>query len=64
MENICHLSRKIPLYSFYITIKGESTGANVPPDNNIKFLIKIPKCTKSLPDNNPDKTKQNNRNRD
>lgn len=49
MENICHLSRKILLYSFYITIKGEAERPDGPPDNNIKFLIKIPKCTKSLP---------------
>lgn len=48
MDNRCHLSRKILLYSFYITIKGESRGHIVPLDNNSKFLIKIPKCTKVL----------------
>lgn len=49
MENLRHLSRKILLYSFYITIKGEAKGPDETADNNIKFLIKIPKCTKSLP---------------
>lgn len=48
MDNRCHVSRKIPLYSCYITIKGESRGHTVPLDNNSKFLIKIPKCTKVL----------------
>ena len=31
MENICHLSRKILLYSFYITIKGEAERAGEAP---------------------------------
>lgn len=59
MENICHLSRKILLYRFYITVfKRGNQRPEVPPENNITFLIKIPKCTYSLPDNNPGKTKQ------
>lgn len=48
MDDRCHLSRKILLSSFYIEKKGESRGCTVPLDNNSKFLIKIPKCTKVL----------------
>lgn len=43
MGHICRPSRKILLYRSDITIKRRSQRPEAPPDNNIKFLIKIPK---------------------